>query len=445
MINIKNLFSNITALLLVTALSILCQFGFLKVLTSSPGEGVAGWAVYEIFLSFISATCLWGGEFSLINRISKDRSKAAGVLSAYQVLLFFIALFFSLPVLWFMQGIIESWNAANDFFLFYSAALFSASGMCLSLYLRSDRRFFASSLLEKLPVFIFTVLVLLYWVGGWEIDVASLVLVSSVPVVIVVLYFILVLAVRGKDIVLREELRSSVMHKGSAEITATNIVIFVYERIDQILVAMFFGPSMLAVYFVCYKMSFFVRFLSKATNQVFYVYLSKAVSKVSIGGVNAELNSTESAYISLNLKINCIVAFLFCLVMVSWSKFLLGIFGGSFAEHYLILDFLCIALFISTVNQVFFNVINAKSGGRYYFKNALIVTSVQVFLMFVLFDVLGFYGVVLARVCAVLVGNLNAQLYLKDMGTSYKVPKYYYAMLLILISVLVFKEVCSNA
>lgn len=424
---------SVLSLLFISTVAIAAQFFILKIIGSWSGDSIAVWALFEALVAVVMAVGIWGGDYSVINRFNKN-SAPINLLAYVFVLICsgaFVAAVLGLAAVGFSDNFaIHGYRLA----LLIASAIFCAIACCVSIWVRAAQKFFVAALLERAHIFGATLLcALCIAIGqGTEKLVELIFFASAASFLCAVVYFLV--SSRSHWRKMGAGLWSSVqaigIEKGALQITLTNVAILVYERADQFLILAFLGPAELAVYFVCYKISFAVRFVTKAVNQVFYTYIARANRN----------NKEENDLIGENFRINAMAAFFFAVCAMLFSERILEFLGSKYENGAFVLGVLCLSLYLSVPNQIIFNLINSRSGGSFYLRNAISTMAIQLFLIVSLITALGVSAVLIARISAVIFGNINAFFFAKRMGISYSIPKSYYLLGIVLVLILVVKN-----
>lgn len=230
----RKLFSGIFSILFISGLAILAQFFAIKILTERSVHDVALWAIFEALTAFLMAIGVWGGESSVINRCSGGRDTLSGAL-AHSFILIFAALILGLPVIWVISYYAKI--GAAQIIVIYIAAIFASLCFVISIHLRATQRFALSSIIERLNIFGFFILILSVTYMGYSFGVDVLIVCSSMLALFLAscLFFIRVDfdLLGGK---LFKLVRQVLTQDKAAHFSLTNFIIFLYERLDQFII-----------------------------------------------------------------------------------------------------------------------------------------------------------------------------------------------------------------
>lgn len=432
----------VSSLLLINLAAMALQFLALKMLAEIDVSGVVIWSAFEFLLGMLLAIGFIGGEHHLINQSSALLGNDSRKNLAATCLLF-AAVGMALFVLAWLGMCIFSGLKLRPYFEAAFAALLAGLAFINGVYVRAQSRFLVGALLERGPILFSSILIIAYtalWRGepigrlaSWCIFFGAVA--SLVCSLIVVWRDWTFFFERGS---LFADAVGIIKSRRARNFSLTNVVVFAYERLDQAIILWLFGAKALAVYFICFRVSFAGRFLSKAINQVYYVLVAKAFSNNSRGSEGK--NAHELA--SIGFKVNSSCAFVLCALGMVFEKQVLGFFFSRQPDTSGILPLLLLSIFLSVKNQAAFSLINARGLSNYYLSNSLIVIGVQAFSIGLMAMPFGVHGVAIARVLAVIVGNVNADRYLASIGESLRSDIWYRVMVSVL-CILVIRSMVS--
>ncbi len=421
---LSSLLKSVSGLLLVSGGGVFAQFILIKLLSEQVESNlVYVLASLEICAAMSVCISVVGGEFSFLNFFFKKDSlqERLNILSGYLFLTLAVFFLICTPILIFCVFLFwGGWEVLGVFLLYGMVSVFL---LVVSLFFRAQSKFFLSGALEKLPVFVLLFFFVVCNFFAFGIDFYNVVLLSSLACLTLVCFLLAFLFFRssyrgavGRGEYIAECINSTLpmfRDRSARKVSATNVLVFLYERGDQVLIGLMLGPVAMAAYYVCYKVSFFVRFFAKMVNRIFYTYISKKVN--SSAGCEKEPVGV-SRLIRFNLDANSLVSFLFSLAVFVFSERILGYLNINDGEYVLVLKVLALSLYLSSLNQVYFNYINASSSGDLYFSNAVQVTLAQFVLFFCLVPFFGVLGVALAKLLSVLWGMVNSFRYMRRIG-----------------------------
>lgn len=416
------------SLLLVNSMAMILQLYALRLLARSEVNGVVMWSAYEFLSGALLAVSFIGGEHYLINQTNKLEEADARRNLLATAALFFIGGIAALGAISFGAYALMEIDP-KGYTEVAAAALLAGLCFIFGVYLRAHSKFLIGALLERGPAIFASVLII-----GFALLVdrnefgkfTSTLILAAATIALAVAFF------AGREAwsellpvgAVIKNIRNIARSSGARHFSATNIIVFVYERLDQAIILWLFGVKALAVYFICFRISFAGRFLSKAINQVYYVLVAKSLFSGSrTGGQKSAIDTASRGF-----AVNATCSFVLCAIGMIFEDQLLALFfdGGQGSSG--LLSLLLLSVFFSVKNQAAFSLINAGGWGRYYLSNALIVVGVQISVITILAIPLGVLGVAVARVLAVVVGNMNAERYLKKINGSLYIGVWYWAM-----------------
>ncbi len=189
--------------------------------------------------------------------------------------------------------------------------------------------------------------------------------------------------------------------------SATYALIFLYERIDQILILHYFDLATLGIYFVCYKMSFSVRLLSTIIVKAAYPLMSRVENNDAWPEAKLE---------TFLLRVNYIIATVSAVGLCLGADFLLGLYGEQYVALRSVLMIMAVTRVAAVVNLVLANIINAKGEGGQFFKISLSTVLLQVIFLVATVGFLGIKAMALSRLVAVFQGNILSLLAVRRLG-----------------------------
>lgn len=402
----------VICMMLISAVAIFIQLLFTATLAQKTLKMVSHWAMIEIAISFSLALCVLGTEATLTSlTASRAESKFGSVFVAYMLVVlvvfmaigapfFFSAFYFFLEIPWkstlqviFAVGVVTLMNVA-------------------AMLLRANKCYLQASLLEKTHWWGLGCAAILFGLTSeaFSVSVFELFFYVSLAVTAVltgtVLRVVTSFELNLQDIFrcIRQVLRGP----STFFLSLNGIVVALYERLDQIILSKMLGAEALAIYFICFKLSFVVRFMTKSINQFFLPLLAR--TNAQTGQVSAV------SMINKNIKIGSRLALPVVMLSILCSSLFLEQFGVEDPSATLTAQILVISGFFSIANLVVFGFFGAHQGGDLVLSNGVMSLIGQLVLLVLLIPSLNLFAPAIARIGAVSIGNINAHRYAKKKG-----------------------------
>ncbi|MBS8240733.1 hypothetical protein DYI22_09440 [Marinobacter lipolyticus] len=256
-------------------------------------------------------------------------------------------------------------------------------------------------------VFSLSAILFCLWLFGLNVSVDSL-LVVLVLIKIMVLLLVLSNDPLGKselvDVIKpeMEEIRSFLRYS-----YFSGVISFVYMRIDQIYILLFFDKKSLAGYFVSVTIAQLVTFLPKQMSHVILRYF------VKIKGQDEYRRYIVVGGLTIGLSV-----FVFTLIY-GLNELILPFFGSWAASYSEILVLLSLVGLLGCLGPVNSMYSLAKSEARLHFFNSMALILVQVFSIALLAPLYGIKGLIAAKALATLSGQLGlTYIVSKTLGNS---------------------------
>lgn len=193
-------------------------------------------------------------------------------------------------------------------------------------------------------------------------------------------------------------LKYSGVIKYAIYIYLAGLVIFTYEKLDQMIIIANFSLEVLGIYFACYKISLLAKFIPKTLNQSILPSFSQMIS-------NNSINEIEY-YHKKNTQLNIIFSALISGIIIIFSKKILSLYGSDFSYYdWLLNGFICL-FYLGAPGQVNTNLIGIIGDGKKLFKISLMVVIVQIITMYLTIKHLGLFSILLARLLAVVINQI---------------------------------------
>ncbi len=389
---------------LITLITVATQLVVLSILGKEGPELLAYYNLIEIFFAIVPAIILFGGDQYFqykINQIETDKDK----LSFYfgYILLSIILLLISSVI----GGIyLVFFNDHNVFHVLSFLCVSIASFLIyISSYLyRSNLKVIQSSFIER-SFYLFNSLVLFIICFLYRDAVTPEYVLTSallVSLILSVFFIIKITKITRENRDLRflstKNLWPIFNDVKGRYFWFTAILIFIYERVDQLFILNVFDYKLLGFYFACYKLSFLPRLFTNIVYSVIYPYLAKMLQ-------HSKDDALKLHSVSFYLTVS--IAIFFGLPMIFAPEFILSfVFDTSFATYAELLKVIVISMIISCVNQINYSMLNANGRGQVIFLNAIISVFVQLLVIYSFYVSFGLLAIAYARLAVGLTGIL---------------------------------------
>jgi len=404
---VKKLFSNGA----VVAISVGLQFLAISLVGKQDPELLGYLNFIEIIIAFIPAVVLFGGDAFFqfkINQLDTEESRLDFLRTYFNMgaaLVGIIVLITSL-IVW--QGMLKI--NINLLVVIVSMLTVTFTSYFLSFLYRSNLRILKGVLYERaLLASINTAIIICILILGFELDstiLLCIVLLASFGGLCFSSY--VVFGKLGFTKFNWSESKKLICNRKTIFFWITGILIFVYERVDQIFVASVFGYVLLGYYFACYKLSFFVRMFTSIVYSYIYPHLAKLQK-------NNKNKAIELFHESSQLTVS--VAVTFSLPLFFFPSEILGFaFSPEFAEYSNLLKIMAVSTIFSCINQVNYAVVNSQGKSGIIFSNAVVSVLIQFAIIAAFYNTHQLYALAYARLGASVFGVIVSYLVL---GKSY--------------------------
>lgn len=387
---------------LITLLTVFIQLSVLSALGKEGAELLAYYNIIEISFSIIPAIVLFGGDqyFQFkINQYTSDQEKlkfyfgyvflssALFIISLLVVFIYFFVFSFD----GYLQAISFISVSISSFFIYLSSYLY-----------RSNFKIIHSSLAERSFYLINGVILLficLLYKGAVNQDVIlflALIVSSFISIFFFRNMYFLGKKVPRLKIDVIKSFKLIFKDRKGRYFWLTAILIFVYERVDQIFILNVFDYKLLGYYFACYKLSFLPRLFTNIVYSVIYPYLARLLQ-------NSKGEAIRLHDLSFYLTVG--IAVTFALPLMFFPESILALmFDESFTEYSGLLKVIVISMVISCVNQINYSLLNANGQGNIIFANAVTSVFVQFVVILSFYETYGLLSIAYARLAVGAVG-----------------------------------------
>ncbi len=407
---------------------------------SSEASGTLG--LLEIFYNGVIAFFMLGGETGIIklltNKGETDKKKIFIIKYMIVCILFFLVLtlglrIFNIDIIQMITGQEESTS-----YLMYFAALFVIMNNILLAYIKESEKFIHYAIGIKLFNIGNLIAILYVFFIAKDSNIQNILLVfMGLLQLINVIYIIIKEKIFSKVNIQKHGKIDLTMFKYLFFLYLSMILVFVYDKIDQIIVVNKLGLSILGGYYLVVKVVNMVKLLPNIYNSTFYPYICKTLKK-------------ENANFILNHILNKNLMFIYPLtiIVVLNSNLIISIlFGTEYLSYSVILQILTSIVLFSSPTQILNNFLYAVGDSKKYFIISFLSVMLQVILITALIDKFGLIIVVIARGASTLLILLLCMIGLNKMGYKMKLDKNYYIdsaitiLLLIVTNILKFSNI----
>lgn len=208
----------------------------------------------------------------------------------------------------------------------------------------------------------------------------------------------------------------------------STLSIYIYEKLDQLVIVNMFNIKLFGIYYACFKVAYFVKFVPQIINKGLFPTLSTLV---------ANKNDKEAVlYNEYNMKMNIVFGMFLALPIILFSKEILLLYGKEYTEYSWILTYLAYLFFISIPSQINGNLLNAKGKSNFFFINSICTILLQILILFYTINRFGLVSLLISRGCAIIMGTILTYILLKRIEPRVKMNTQYYfycSILLVLV------------
>ena len=385
---------------------------------SSEASGILG--VLEIFYNAMISFFVFGGENAIIKLLTNKKTKTERKNFIIKYIFITIMIFISTIVITkifhfdFIQKLTGQQKATS--ILMYVVGLLIIINNILLYYLKEE---------EKFSYYAFGIK--LFNIGDFLSVLYITFLVKNVDIQNTLLIFMGILQLLS---IVRIVLREKITYKNVGEMDQIKIedikfifflylstlLVFIYDKVDQIILVKTLGLSTLGGYYLIVKIVNMVKLLPNTYNSTFYPYICKY------------LNKESSNYIFNNiLSKNLFFIFPLTIIIVLNSKLVINIlFGMEYINYNFALQLLTTIILISAPTIILNNFIYALGKTKKYFQISFIAIIVQVIIIVSMIKYIGLNAILIARFVSTMMIFIFCKLYLSKMQYATELPKDYY-------------------
>jgi hypothetical protein len=305
----------------------------------------------DILYIYIITCGIYGAETGVLNRLNKNLS----VLPQTIILSIGIAITFSLllsssieeVIMFFLLGILISYNELK------------------SIMIRFQGGFNKSLLVQRLPYLISTLALFVFPVNPLYI--------------FLTVYALFVVLTRVSLVTSTQE---KWLDRNTNYLQLNNILVTSYERVDQIILAVYFPINTLVNYFLISKVSLAAKFLTRNLYQITYPSILKGESHTKFENI---------------LSFSVILNFLTLVPLIFVSEHIFSYL--EIEQDYMLTVFYLfnIVHFNSSLNITINQFLNASDNSKYNFINSVLLIISQISLIVVLFEQYGVLSLIFAK------------------------------------------------
>lgn len=388
---------------------------------SSEASGILG--VLEIFYNAIISFFIFGGENAIIKLLTNKNTKTQKKNFIIKYIIITSAIFVTTIVITkichfdFIKKLTGQLNSTSIFM--YGVGLLIIINNILLYYLKEEEKFsyYAFGIkLFNIGNFLSVVYIFFFCKN---IDVQNTLLVFMGLLQLLSTIIILI----KEKIVYQKETKEERAEKRQIEnlkfiffLYLSTLLVFIYDKIDQIILVKTLGLATLGGYYLIVKVVNMVKLLPNTYNSTFYPYICKY------------LNKESSNYIFNNiLSKNLFFIFPLTIIIVLNSKLIINIlFGAEYINYNFTLQFLTTIILISAPTIILNNFLYALGKTKKYFQISFIAIAVQVIIIISTIKYIGINAILIARFVSTFIIFIFCKLYLNKLQYSTKLPKTYY-------------------
>lgn len=433
----KNTNKGLKWVFLLTSLSIPLQMFISIILGRSSSELLGKFGLVELYLSIVVTFFLYGGETVLIKFIPELKSSKEKVnfIFSYCALVMLIYLIVSLGFYFFNVPIelLLGESVPSEFLVvllamgFFHLIFFIITSSLKGMMLLKEATLLQKSIIVLQVVYFAFMIYLIKEFNEWAMILNGTFLIVLLITIISVIFFYKIVG-NNKGIVGNSGiLLPNGFWKYSFFIHLTTISIFLYEKIDQIVILKNFDISILGIYFACYKIAQFIRFIPKVINQALLPAFSAFLSS----------NSDEEVreYYKTSIRYNNFFSAGISILLILFSNEILLLYGEEYSNYSWLMIGLSIIFMLGIPSQINSNLINLYGKSNYFFKISITTIVVQFIILFFSVNKIGLLSLIVAKMASVLVGLVLSNIVLKRINDSLSLPKnYYYSILLVILA-----------
>lgn len=386
---------------------------------SSEASGTLG--IIEIFYNAIVAFFILGGETGIVKLLTdqKEIDNKKNFIIKYILLCITFFIITTVGLRLFNIDIIEiiTGREGQTSILMYVVAIFIIMNNILLSYIKESEKFIHYAIGIKL----FNLGNLLAVVYAYFIapnsNIETLLLISLGSIQLLNMLYIVI----KEKIVYKVKLKSEDKFKFQTIkylffLYLSTILVFVYDKIDQIIIVNKLGLSILGGYYLIIKVVNMVKLIPNTYNSTFYPYICK------------QLKRENSDFIFNNiLSKNLLFIFPLAITVILNSNLIITIlFGLDYIQYSLLLQILTSSILLFAPNVILNNFLYALEKSNKYFPISFISVLLEVILIYSFIDKFGIIIVTMAKICSSVIVLIFCKLYLIKEGYKSKLPLNYY-------------------
>jgi O-antigen/teichoic acid export membrane protein len=195
----------------------------------------------------------------------------------------------------------------------------------------------------------------------------------------------------------------------------STVVIFLYEKIDQLTIVKLFDLTILGVYFGIMKISLMAKYLPQIINRGFIATLSELI--------NNNDRTFLGRYYNYILKANTLICAILGIFIVVFIEDILAFYQNTLFLEYKVLAFLFIlTAFIDFPDTLNTNMLIVAGKDKFVLLNNVLKILCYFVVLWVLFPLLGIYSLVCAKGISLMFGVLLTSFQMACSGISFKYP-----------------------
>lgn len=401
---------------------------------SAEASGTLG--LIEIFYNGIIAFFMLGGETGIIklltDRVDFAKKKSFILKYAFICVVFFLIATLGLRI--FNIDIIQNMvgQEKSTSVLMYVVALFVIMNNILLAYIKESERFIHYAIGIKLFNLGNLLAVLYSYFIARDSNTEIVLLVSLGTIQLLnILYIVIKEKIFYKVKWKSEDKFNFQMIKYLFFLYLSTILVFVHDKIDQIIVVNKLGLSILGGYYLIIKVVNMVKLIPNTYNSTFYPYICKQLKK-------------ENSNFIFNNILSKNLLFIFPLVVIvilNCNLIITILFGAEYIQYSLLLQILTSIILFSAPNIILNNFLYALEKSNKYFPISLISVLIESALIYSFIDKCGLIIVTVAKACNSFIVLILCKRYLKKIEYETKLPLNYYLYNAIVIFLLILTNV----
>lgn len=401
---------------------------------SSEASGTLG--LIEIFYNGIIALFMLGGETGIIklltDRTEPEKKKSFIIKYSFICAIFFLIVtvglrLFNIDII---QSVVGQTNSTSV--LMYVVALFVIMNNIMLAYIKESERFIHYAIGIKLFNLGNLLAVVYAYFIARDSNIETLLLISLGSIQFINMLYIMIKEKIFYKVKLKTEDKFNFqMIKYLFFLYLSTILVFVYDKIDQIIVVNKLGLSILGGYYLIIKVVNMVKLIPNTYNSTFYPYICKQLKKENSNFIFNNILSKNLLFIfplAITVVLNC-------------NLIITILFGTEYLQYGLLLQILTSIILFSAPNVILNNFLYALEKSNKYFLISFISVLLEVALIYSFIDKLGLIIVTIARACSSVIVLILCQIYLRKAGYKTKLPLDYYLYNAIVIFFLILTNV----